>query len=480
MQQRGATLMIMLVIMVLGTATYLVNSFNSTAVQTARDKLTADALAQAKNALIAYAVTYADNNPGSVHGYLPCPDAGTGAEGIANPPCGVTDVSRIGKLPWKTLGLEPLADSSGTCLWYAVSGTYKNNPMTQMMNDDNEGLFRVMAPDGVTLQAGSSVENRAVAVIFAPGSAIGASQSRTFTVGSLCGGSGSYTASRYLDNDTVHGINNSVVSATANAVSTFVAGPVQASGNPIVNDRLAFITKDDIFDAINRRADFANATTNPLRLMTQKAAECIADYGRHNLAGLGDMRLPWAARSAPATGTDCTYRDGTALTLIMYGRLPNRVSVSRGLTQTNNSIAQATRCSTLSYYQLDAAACPAGWSTYAPWWSNWKDHVFYMVGNNFRPAAAPSLTCSAGNCLTVNGTGLYAAIVAFSGKKLASQTRATSSDQLDFANYLEGSNLKSSIPSTTTGNGNYQSGSATATFNDVLYCIMPDLSVAPC
>jgi hypothetical protein len=476
MQQQGATLMIMLVIMVLGTATYLVNSFNSTAVQTARDKLTADALAQAKNALIAYAVTYADNNLGSVHGYLPCSDDGTRPEGEATGTCGNKDESLIGKLPWKTLGLEPLKDSSGTCLWYAVSGTYKNSPKTTMMNDDNQGLFRVMAPDGVTLQAGSSVENRAVAVIFAPGSAI--SQSRPFTAGSLCGGTGSYTASGYLDNDTVHGINNSVVSATANAVSTFVAGPVRPSGDLIVNDRLAFITKDDIFDAINRRADFVNAATNPLRLMTKAAAECIADYGRYNTAGASDKRLPWSARSSAADDIDCNYRDGTSTTRIMYGRLPNRVSGSQS--STNNLLATSSCSGTSSRYQLKISNCPLGWATYSPWWSNWKDHVFYSVGYNYRPLAGTSSSCSAGSCLTVNGTGLYAAIVAFSGKKLASQTRSTSSAQLDFANYLEGNNFKSSIPITTSGNGDYQSGAATASFNDVLYCIMPDLSVEPC
>jgi hypothetical protein len=50
---------------------------------------------------------------------LPCPDA-AGVEGIAGANCaGLTQ----GWLPWRTLGLPPLRDSSGTCLWYERNGT---------------------------------------------------------------------------------------------------------------------------------------------------------------------------------------------------------------------------------------------------------------------------------------------------------------------------------------------------------------------
>lgn len=45
---------------------------------------------------------------------LPCPDAG-GVEGEAGLNCAGTT---RGWLPWRTLGLPPLRDASGTCLWY--------------------------------------------------------------------------------------------------------------------------------------------------------------------------------------------------------------------------------------------------------------------------------------------------------------------------------------------------------------------------
>jgi hypothetical protein len=50
---------------------------------------------------------------------LPCPDS-AGAEGQAGATCpGLTR----GWLPWRTLGLPPLRDASGTCLWYERQGT---------------------------------------------------------------------------------------------------------------------------------------------------------------------------------------------------------------------------------------------------------------------------------------------------------------------------------------------------------------------
>src|SRR3990167_9391829 len=132
-KQRGAALLIMLVVMIIGAITIFVSSLNSSALKIERDKATAAALAQAKDALIGYAITYGDTHISQVHGYLPCPDpngiAGANAEGSSET-CGTKNVSTIGRLPWKTLGLSPLHDGNGECLWYAVAGTYKNNPMT--------------------------------------------------------------------------------------------------------------------------------------------------------------------------------------------------------------------------------------------------------------------------------------------------------------------------------------------------------------
>jgi type II secretory pathway pseudopilin PulG len=140
-KQDGAVLMIMLVIMIVGIAAILVNSLSSATLKNARQKNTAAALAQAKDALIGFAITYRDTHTLSpqVFGYLPCPDnAGGLTEGSAELSCGLQDVSVIGRLPWATLDLSILRDGDGECLWYAVSGTYKDNPETGLMNWDTK------------------------------------------------------------------------------------------------------------------------------------------------------------------------------------------------------------------------------------------------------------------------------------------------------------------------------------------------------
>jgi hypothetical protein len=260
--QRGATLMIMLIILTLGITTFLLSSLNPLPQRMAKEQISRLALAQAKEALIGYAASYADSYPGEVHGYLPCPDEGqnNSQDGTANSPCGARDVSRLGKLPWRTLGLPPLKDGEGECLWYAVSGSSKNSPKTQMMNEETRGLFEVIAADGSHFIAGSTPENRAVAIIFSPGKAQNSQNHASLTKNFSCGGNN--IASNYLDSDTLHLIDNSVISSLAATVSRFIAGPIKDSTassqltDTLVNDRLLVITQGDIFNAIRHRTDY--------------------------------------------------------------------------------------------------------------------------------------------------------------------------------------------------------------------------------
>src|SRR3972149_3020211 len=90
-----------------------------------------DALAQAKAALIMYVTitNLSTTRPGA----FPCPD--TDNNGTANLYSGTncpgyvsgSDVY-VGRLPWQTLGLPDLRDSSGERLWYAVSRDFARNP----------------------------------------------------------------------------------------------------------------------------------------------------------------------------------------------------------------------------------------------------------------------------------------------------------------------------------------------------------------
>lgn len=467
-EQRGAALMVMLIILVLGIAATLVSSMNSAALRNERQARTAAALAQAKDALIGYAITYGDTHAGEVHGYLPCPDIdGSNGEGTSKSPCGAKNVSVIGRLPWKTLDIPALRDGDGECLWYAISGTYKNSPKTDLMNWDTNGQLQAYAADGATRL--DSDDNQVVAVIFAPGATLNG-QARS-DGSSTCGSN--YNPSAYLDRDAAHGIDNADIAA-----GKFVQG--KAGGD--VNDQLLFVTRQELWSAVQKRTDFANT----LRLLTQRVAECIASYGTHNLLGPLNKSLPRPAPLALANyGSNTNYDDST--TDIFSGRVPNSVNDSKGVTANTmtgnllmpslvggNPVNNGLNCPR----ENDAATLTELERLY-PWWENWKDHLFYALSREYAPGNLLTVPC--GNCVTVNGSGNHAAVVMLAGSRLSGQVRASSTTDAQrgvIANYLEGRNA-SNHPN-GGGNADYQNETASAAFNDALYCIDTNLSVAPC
>ena len=496
-RQRGAALLILLAIISLGVIFALVAGLNrsASALAAERAQKTTAALAQAKEALIAYAVTYKDRNDNpstpsyTVPGYLPCPDLGPPAvEGQAAGSCGASLVSVMGRLPWKTLGIDPLTDGSGECLWYAVSGTYKNNPNgvsgstnSNMMNWDTNGQLVVMDANGSSYLAGSTADTNAVAVIFAPGRAF-SSQNRAAPAGWLapsnlvpaCGGN--YTAAAYLE--TAQSIDNSTVSASARAQSTFIAG----TGSDTFNDRLVYITRADIWNAINKRSDF----NNYLRAMTRLAAECTAAYGYQNKHGYpNNMRLPWATKvslstsSAPAYAVNANYNDSSNA---RSGRLSFKVNNSVSATDNNLSTSIADYGTNSAYLFTNSSYCSYT-ADQKIWYDNWKDQLYYAVANSYDPNSqdSPMATCTSSTCLKINGAGSYAAVVIFAGDKLAdaagqlTQPRSLATDKGTIANYLEGSNSGSITGN--SGGGNYQAAAASSSFNDIVYAIDTALAV---
>ena len=103
------------------------------------------ALRQAKAALIAYAAneqwqTYkgqSTDQPGA----LPCPDIvhdGTEAEEGDSDCVGSTANNMIGRIPWKTLGIDDLRDASGERLWYALAHNFRKLSPTTVINSDTQ------------------------------------------------------------------------------------------------------------------------------------------------------------------------------------------------------------------------------------------------------------------------------------------------------------------------------------------------------
>jgi len=173
-RQRGIALMTLLTIVVLVMAYLLVSRFNAASAYVAIDRTeNGKVLNQAKQALIGWvarqAATTNENNPGR----LPCPEAGaffgTANEGTAAGNC---TLPAIGRLPWRTLGMDKPVDAAGEALWYVVSpGWALSNstvpPLTTYINSNSPGQLTV---DGAA--------NNAVALIIAPG--------RTFNAATAC------------------------------------------------------------------------------------------------------------------------------------------------------------------------------------------------------------------------------------------------------------------------------------------------------
>jgi hypothetical protein len=235
--QRGMMLIILMFIVGLAATTYLVYALNANTLKIERDKKTAEALSEAKNALIGWSAGHA-----TLPGTLPCPDLNnSGTSGTCNDTSG-----NIGRLPWKRLGLNDLRDGSGECLWYALSPRYRNTlsgsfRVPYPINGDGiPGTLTVKGADGNNLPA---PVNPVIAVIIAPGAPL-TMQNRSSATSSVCGGNN--TASNYLD--TAQGVDNSTGNVSG-INYTFIAG---APSNTF-NDRLIYITAGEFYQAIRKR-----------------------------------------------------------------------------------------------------------------------------------------------------------------------------------------------------------------------------------
>lgn len=243
--QRGYAMLLTLVFVIMGSLYGIVSQLDAVKARYAQVRNTSESLTLAKEALIAYAATYRDNNPAEGFGYLPCPDSTDKSglfppgDGTAASVCGAAGQYSIGLLPYKTLGLPDLRDADGNCLWYAVSGAYKNSPKSAPLNWDAQGQFAIVDSGGATLTAPDDATGGAAAVVFAPGPPL-TTQSRT---GSAlpCNATPAQVAA-FLE-------------STANS---FAHGSVKdASGNITGNDQLIWISPREIFDRVRKRSDFA-------------------------------------------------------------------------------------------------------------------------------------------------------------------------------------------------------------------------------
>lgn len=287
----GLILAIVLLLAVAGAAAAIAMSAQATSVQRAR--ISERALAQAREALIAHAAERPITREVGP-GYLPCPD--TDDDGWAEATCGslsghLGQAERLGRLPWKTLGLPDLRDGHGERLWYAVSTRHKgllncaaSAPCRDMAPAAALGTITVRDPGGAVLHDGTAADparaadGGAAAVVIAPGAPLtradGWAQQRDCRPGECdaqgrCVTEPPQRAARcdprnYLDVAPARagGEDNAAFHDRSDAgrggnSDGFIHGPVaSADGALAVNDRLAAVAYNDLMPRVMARVAF--------------------------------------------------------------------------------------------------------------------------------------------------------------------------------------------------------------------------------
>lgn len=485
--QQGVVLLVLLIAIVLASASYLLSGLSLNQVKIEQKTQTRIVLKKAKQALIAHAVTRADRagKEGEI-GYLPCPDWNTGFdEGESDGNCGSAQTNTVGYFPWVSLDTPIFWDNSGSCLWYAVSGSYKNpNSSLRMINEDSNGLFQIMDETN-TVIIGNNPEDRIVAIIFAPGEQL-TGQARVLDADSFCGKNyGNVTA--YLEGNGT--IDNGAFDGNADVVDKFIhASNASATEATPYNDRFITITRDEIWEAMLNRSDFAEKMEN----LTQALAMCLVSYA--NLPDNSSRRLPWPVVTNFGVNdyrNNASYQDSAPTINHGYsGRLPFNVANSNAAIDVAlivDEIFDMANCSALAVLTGSTAATanlldpsapgppPVAATEYRKLWDNWKDHFFYILSKPYEPDNTGEQTCSGSDCIKVNGAE-YAGAVIFSGKRLldAGGNDTLRSDKSVVTDYLEDGKATVFATEITnkTGSEDYNyTDPQTDTINDIMYCI---------
>lgn len=430
--QRGAALLIFLILLVMGALAYIVNNLTPETVDTYRDRKTSEALSQARDALIGYALGYRDaqaaKDPDSLgaddramFGYLPLPDLGSSRNQNLDPACldgtgnpvegcdanfftGLTfDANGIGptvvgRFPWRTLGTAPLRDGHDECLWLIVSSLHSRiqraapPPVLPPMNWDTLGQLDVVVANGTNAlnSALTSVHDRPIAIIYAPGPPLPGQDRGPSATDDVTQCGGNYNAVNYLDPFT----------ATAlGGVTNYLAGTNAASGNTgdsnPANDPdipKPVLTEGKIFSVGGNYLPNACTGTNCVQLTNDKGLRLTSDL------------LFGTLRKNANSRTDINS---------MLDRMVNclRDEIANGGSIVNGKVAGANNN---ACYGEDVH--PLGY------YPHWREMVF---------VAAPA---------TVNGTACAGTLL-FASQRGPGQVRVTTADKNTASNYLEGTNL---------------------------------------
>ena len=280
-RQRGAALILLLTVLVLGVVWYTVGALGKAAPTTAeREAITGRALEQAKQALLAYVAQYAARSSTIEPGQMPCPESlnaiGTSNQGQAAPNCALP---KAGRLPWETLGIDEIRDGYGQPIWYVLSPGFRAAPI-------NFGT-----PGHLTYRGNP---NAAVALLIAPGPAL-----------NTLSDPGSPPAGCSKVDQQVSARNTAPLDPANFLECDNYSGNNTIVGNsPWTNDRVLAITQ----------AEWARAIAGPVadRLQRQVAPRLEQWRTTDSLANWGRSYLPYASTFGVPSSNSLCGSNGTS------------------------------------------------------------------------------------------------------------------------------------------------------------------------
>ena len=285
-RQEGGGLLLVLAAIALAALSAGALALSSASATAERVRASDRALAQARDALVAHAADRPiDARVGP--GYLPCPDLDD--DGWAEPTCGSLDgrlgqAERLGRLPWKTLGLPDLRDGHGERLWYAVSTRFKGllncaaspdcvamTPPAALGTITVRDAAGAIAHDGTLADPARAASGGAAAVVIAPGPARrrhdGHEQRRDCPPGECdtrgrclldppwrvprCDPRNYLDAAGGEDNADFH--DRGDAAGRAGNANGFIQGPVPGAGGRAFNDRIAAVSYPDVMARVMAR-----------------------------------------------------------------------------------------------------------------------------------------------------------------------------------------------------------------------------------
>lgn len=405
-----ALLLILAVVVVIGAGTFFAAaSFES--VDRQANVARAHALAEARRAVILYAVAQgdsADRAPGA----LICVDASAPGDPVQTnatgpgyrdlSPCNDDSGVAIGRLPVRDLGLDPAASGPLTEIWYAIDLAYRDREAAMPINP--------------ATSVGLSVDGEAgfAAVLLLPSEPT-SNQQRP-----------SSEPADYLA-EVNHGDDTEFIDCSALPADDDVC---RAPGDEPTAERVIGISIDALFAPVQKR-------------LLAATGELLDSFHQQSAVGESDRFLPWASRLGSAPAFECE---------------PGLVLGHLALANTADE-----DCADDAYLGGDFAGAFADWSDDNEWIvdNDWLDFIVYHAD----PACAPDARDCANAATDLDdASDPYLAVLGGAGRELAGQDRGSGAAVAD---YLDRAPNVDNDPESPGTPGTYRNLRRTLSNNDV-------------